>query len=99
MMVRAESLDEETQRLLRHGMQNLVSAIVEVTGLTLFGRPVAPAGAHVGNPAFDVTPFKYVTGIVTEHNVVYPPFDINLRRAVEAEQGKVRSRLNSRSES
>jgi methylthioribose-1-phosphate isomerase len=65
----------------------------EVTGLTLFGRPVAPAGAHVGNPAFDVTPCKYVTGIVTEHSVVYPPFDINLRRAVEVEQGKVRSML------
>lgn len=61
----------------------------EITGLTLFGRPVAPVGAKVGNPAFDVTPHKYVTGIVTEHSVVYPPFDINLRRAVEEEQAKV----------
>ena len=61
----------------------------EVTELTLFGRPVAPKGARVGNPAFDVTPRKYVTGIVTEHSVVYPPYDINLRRAVEAEQAKI----------
>jgi len=61
----------------------------EVTELTFFGRPVAPVGARVGNPAFDVTPHKYVTGIVTEHSVVYPPFSINLRRAVEAEQAKV----------
>jgi methylthioribose-1-phosphate isomerase len=62
----------------------------EITGLTFFGRPVAPAGARVGNPAFDVTPNKYVTGIVTEHSVVYPPFSLNLRRVVEAEQAKIR---------
>lgn len=61
----------------------------EITGLTLFGRPIAPAGAKVGNPAFDITPHKYVTGIVTEHSVVYPPFDLNLRRVVEAEQAKL----------
>lgn len=64
----------------------------EITGLTLFGRSVAPDGARVGNPAFDVTPHKYVTGIVTEHSVVYPPFDINLRRAVEKEQAKIQKR-------
>ena len=58
----------------------------EVTGLTLFGRPVAPEGARIGNPAFDVTPHKYVTGIVTEHSVIYPPYEINLRRVVEEAQ-------------
>jgi methylthioribose-1-phosphate isomerase len=66
----------------------------EVTGLTLFGRSVAPEGARVSNPAFDVTPRKYVTGIVTEHSVVYPPFDLNLRRAVEEEQAKIKARQN-----
>lgn len=55
----------------------------EITELTFFGRPVAPQQAKVANPAFDVTPYKYVTGIVTEHGVVYPPFDINLRRMVK----------------
>jgi len=68
----------------------------EITGLTFFGRPVAPEGARVGNPAFDVTPHKYVTGIVTEHSVVYPPFDINLRRAVEEEQTKVFAKDNKK---
>ncbi len=62
----------------------------EITDLTLFGRPVAPAGANIGNPAFDVTPHKYVTGIVTEHSVVYPPYGINLRKVVEEEQTKVK---------
>lgn len=58
----------------------------EVIGLTLFGRSVAPDGIKVGNPAFDVTPYRYVTGIVTENGVVYPPFNINLKRAVVGEQ-------------
>ncbi len=62
----------------------------EVTEVTLFGRPIAPKGARVRNPAFDVTPYRYVTGIVTEHSVVYPPFGLNLRRAVEAEQKKLK---------
>jgi methylthioribose-1-phosphate isomerase len=62
----------------------------EITGLTFFGRPVTPEAARVGNPAFDVTPYKYVTGIVTEHSVVYPPFSIHLHRAVEEEQAKIK---------
>ena len=57
----------------------------EVTGLTLFGRVIAPEGVTVGNPAFDVTPYRYVTGIVTENGVAYPPFDVNLKRAVNGE--------------
>lgn len=62
----------------------------EITELTFFGRPAAPVGARVANPAFDVTPHKYVTGIVTEHSVVYPPYSINLRQAVEQEQAKIK---------
>ena len=61
----------------------------EITELTLFGRPIAPKEAKVRNPAFDVTPHKYVTGIVTEHSVVYPPFKVNLRNVVTAEQAKI----------
>lgn len=65
----------------------------EITELTFFGRPAAPAGARVANPAFDVTPHKYITGIVTEHSVVYPPFGLNLRRAVEEEQAKIKREM------
>ncbi len=43
------------------------------------GVPIAPAGVRVGNPAFDVTPHKYVTALVTERGVVRPPFVENLR--------------------
>jgi methylthioribose-1-phosphate isomerase len=52
----------------------------EVTGITYQGRPAAPEGVHAANPAFDVTPHRYVTGIVTENGVAYPPFGVNLRR-------------------
>lgn len=42
------------------------------------GVPIAPEGVRVGNPAFDVTPHKYITALVTERGVVYPPFEMNL---------------------
>jgi methylthioribose-1-phosphate isomerase len=45
-------------------------------------RPIAPSGSTARNPAFDVTPNRYVTGIVTEMGVIYPPFVDNLRAAV-----------------
>ncbi len=50
-------------------------------------RPIAPSGITARNPAFDVTPHRYVTGIVTEAGIVYPPFLKNLRHAVKEEQG------------
>jgi len=56
----------------------------EVLGLTLLGRQVPPEGATARNPAFDVTPNRLVTGIVTENGVVYPPFDKNLPTFVRA---------------
>jgi methylthioribose-1-phosphate isomerase len=48
-----------------------------------FGNAIVPGDYPARNPAFDVTPHRYVTGIVTENGIVYPPFDVNLRRAVE----------------
>lgn len=52
--------------------------------LSVFGKPIAPEGTSARNPAFDVTPHRYVTGIVTEMGIVYPPFVQHLREAVEA---------------
>jgi len=57
----------------------------EVLGLTLLGHQVSPEGATARNPAFDVTPHRLVTGIVTENGVVYPPFEVNLKAAVEGQ--------------
>jgi methylthioribose-1-phosphate isomerase len=49
------------------------------------GVRIAPEGIEAANPAFDVTPHRYLTGIVTEKGIVYPPFTLNLRRAVLGE--------------
>jgi methylthioribose-1-phosphate isomerase len=57
----------------------------EVLGLEVNGQAVAPAGARARNPAFDVTPYRYLTAIITENGVVRPPFMTNLARAVRAE--------------
>jgi len=37
-----------------------------------FGRQTAPEGVDVYNPAFDVTPAKYIAGIITERGVISP---------------------------
>lgn len=58
----------------------------EVLGLEFHGERVAPKNAKARNIAFDVTPNRLVTGIVTENGIVYPPFEINLRKAVLGEQ-------------
>jgi methylthioribose-1-phosphate isomerase len=46
------------------------------------GVRIAPLGVKVGNPAFDVTPHRYITGIVTENGIAYPPFEISLKQVV-----------------
>jgi len=40
---------------------------------------LAPDGAHIRNPSFDVTPSKFITAIITERGIVRPPFLENLR--------------------
>jgi methylthioribose-1-phosphate isomerase len=54
----------------------------EVTEITYRGRPAAPEGVRAANPAFDVTPHRYVTGIVTENGIAYPPFGTSLRQVM-----------------
>jgi methylthioribose-1-phosphate isomerase len=46
----------------------------------VFGTAVAPEGIAVENPAFDVTPHRYVAGIITERGVARPPYTESLRR-------------------
>jgi methylthioribose-1-phosphate isomerase len=42
------------------------------------GRRLAPEGVGVRNPAFDVTPHRYVTAIVCERGVARPPYEESL---------------------
>ncbi|MEM4130762.1 MAG: S-methyl-5-thioribose-1-phosphate isomerase [Metallosphaera sp.] len=50
---------------------------------TVRGVPIAPEGVNVYNPVFDVTPPKYVTALITEKGVIYPPFEKNVRKVIE----------------
>jgi methylthioribose-1-phosphate isomerase len=45
---------------------------------------LTPEGAHIRNPAFDVTPHRYITGIITERGIFKPPYSESLKRALEA---------------
>ena len=49
----------------------------------VFGVQVAPDGIGVENPAFDVTPHRYVTAIITEKGVARAPFTESLRALAE----------------
>ena len=53
---------------------------VEVTHLQ--GHPIAPEGVRVRNPAFDVTPARYITGIITERGVVRGDYERELKSLV-----------------
>jgi methylthioribose-1-phosphate isomerase len=54
----------------------------EVT--TFAGRRVAPEGAQVANPAFDVTPHRYVTAIITERGIARELYERSLTAIVAA---------------
>jgi methylthioribose-1-phosphate isomerase len=54
----------------------------EVTHLG--GQRVAAEGVAVFNPAFDVTPARYIAAIVTERGVAKPPYDRSLSALLEA---------------
>lgn len=43
-----------------------------------YEKPMAPEDIKTYNPAFDVTDAKYITAVVTEKGVVYPPYSENL---------------------
>ncbi|MBN1933096.1 MAG: S-methyl-5-thioribose-1-phosphate isomerase [Anaerolineae bacterium] len=48
------------------------------------GQRIAPEGVPVANIAFDVTPHRYLTGIITEKGIAYPPFDLSLKQIMES---------------
>lgn len=49
------------------------------------GMTTVPEGVEIANPAFDVTPNRYISAIITERSVVSPPYEDGLRRVVEGE--------------
>ena len=47
------------------------------------GKQMVPDGVQIENPAFDVTPAKYVTAIITERGIAKAPYSDSLRQLVE----------------
>jgi methylthioribose-1-phosphate isomerase len=58
----------------------------EVLGISYQGHQVAPTGARARNPAFDVTPHRLISGIITEKGVIYPPFLENIAKTLNTEE-------------
>jgi methylthioribose-1-phosphate isomerase len=44
------------------------------------GVPIVPQGVNVANPAFDITPHRYVSAIITEYGIVREPYTEKLRK-------------------
>ena len=49
---------------------------------------VTPEGAKIRNPAFDVTPAKYVTAIITEKGIARPPYEESLAQLAGAQPAR-----------
>ncbi len=47
-------------------------------------KNIAPPGVRAYNPAFDITPAEYITGIVTEQGVLRPPYTTSIPRATRS---------------
>ena len=51
---------------------------------TLYGRPIAPQGVKALNPAFDVTPHRYISAIITEKGIIQRPFQTGLKKICQS---------------
>jgi methylthioribose-1-phosphate isomerase len=50
----------------------------EVLDIQIHQDQVTPTGATARNPAFDVTPNRLISALITEKGIVYPPYFRNL---------------------
>jgi methylthioribose-1-phosphate isomerase len=48
---------------------------------------LAPEGVDVHNPAFDVTPNRLITAIITDKGVARPPYDESLKELFKSPEG------------
>lgn len=43
------------------------------------GKPIAPEGVSAANPAFDITPHKYISAIITEKGIIKAPYGMGIK--------------------
>jgi len=48
------------------------------------GKQMVPDGVEIENPAFDVTPAKYVAAIITERGIARAPYKVSLQELASA---------------
>jgi methylthioribose-1-phosphate isomerase len=66
-------------RRTRTGRGILIEERGEDEVLRFYGTRIAPQGLHACNPAFDVTPNRYITAIITEKGIITKPFGRNIK--------------------
>jgi methylthioribose-1-phosphate isomerase len=47
------------------------------------GSQLTPAGALIRNPAFDITPHRFIAGIITDRGILRAPYIESLKRAFD----------------
>ena len=50
----------------------------------VLGKTIIPEYMQVRNPAFDIAPADNITAIITEVEVIYPPFDKNIKKIFDS---------------
>ncbi len=46
------------------------------------GKRITPEGVNIINPSFDVTPAKFISGIITEHGILEKPFENSIKNLI-----------------
>ncbi|MFZ3116580.1 MAG: S-methyl-5-thioribose-1-phosphate isomerase [Syntrophales bacterium] len=64
---------------LPHGQDIPIEERKGAEVLSMGGTRTAPAGMATYNPAFDITPHRYVTAIVTEAGIAIPPYETGIK--------------------
>jgi len=65
-------------KTIKHGDEIKIEERDPVEVRCLYGVQTAPDSVNVFNPAFDVTPNKYITGIITEKGILKPPYEVSI---------------------
>lgn len=61
------------------------------------GVPVAAPGVRAANPAFDVTPHRYVSAIITEHGIARKPYKASIAKLFRPPQTRTKGGSSGRS--
>ncbi|MGC8579946.1 MAG: S-methyl-5-thioribose-1-phosphate isomerase, partial [bacterium] len=64
------------------GEEIIIEERPEKEVLTIGGKLIAPPGIKVRNPAFDVTPARYISAIITEKGIITPPYKKGIKRII-----------------